>query len=189
MNQFENVQDLEVWLTENGIDTTTWGVQGTKSVQNLWDELVNGDAQLQLEPPLRQVWVTEVFIQRAGHILIELEQAFGNGDTRSRRRVPSEKMYAGETCETAALRCLQEELEAPKDAITFLSPAQERAKQLKESPSYPGLQTQYIFYRIAVDVQGLPVEDFWRNNQAFAHGDPVKRHHWAWIKQADYQEG
>ena len=188
MNQFDNVNALEVWLNEQGINTAVWGEQGTKSVQNLWEELVNGDSRVQLDPPLRQVHVTEVFIQQTGHILIELEQEFGNGERRSRGRVPSEKMRVDELCETAALRCLEEELEVSEEAVTFLFPAYERAKQLTDSPSYPGLQTQYVFYRIAVDVKGLPTKDFWRNNQAFGHGDPVKRHHWGWIKQADYQE-
>ncbi len=189
MNQIDNVHDLKIWLIQNEIATTDWGVKGTKSVQNLWDELVNEDAQLQLNPPLRQVRVTEVLIQKDGYILIELEQEFGNGDKRMRRRFPSEKMHADEDCTTAALRCLEEELEVSAEAITFLSPAYKRAKQTTNSPSYPGLHTQYTFYRIAVDVKGLPEEDFWRDNQAFEHGDPVKRHHWAWIKQEAYQEG
>lgn len=188
MNQFDTVHELEKWLGNNGIDTAQWGANGTKSVQDLWEELVNGDAQLQLDPPLRQVYVTEVMIQDANRILIELEQEFGSGDRRVRRRVPSEKMHEDETSQTAALRCLAEELGVSAGRVAFLSDAYKRATQTKNSPSYPGLPTRYVFYRIEVAVQGLPAGDFWRDNQAFGHGDPVRRHHWGWIEREEYEE-
>ncbi len=187
MNQFDTVYELGKWLGHNGIDTARWGADGAKSVQDLWDELVNGDSRLQLNPPLRQVYVTEVMVQDAGRILIELEQEFGSGDRRVRRRVPSEKMH-DETSQTAALRCLAEELGVAADRVTFLSDAYERATQTKDSPSYPGLPTRYVFSRIEVAVQGLPAGDFWRENQAFGHGDPVRRHHWGWIEREAYEE-
>ncbi|MCB0175078.1 MAG: NUDIX domain-containing protein [Anaerolineae bacterium] len=183
MPDIYNQKDLEKWLVRNGIDTSQWGISGTKSVTNLWDELVNGDIQLLDDPPRRSVHVVEVKIRKGHYVLQELEQEFGNGERRVRNRLPSEKMKPSENCMIAAVRCLKEEIGVDEKDVSFIDPNCEQVRKLtNDSPSYPGLSTKYTFHTVTVEVDGLPdtETDFWRHNAAYAFGDPVKRHHWVW---------
>jgi ADP-ribose pyrophosphatase YjhB (NUDIX family) len=179
---FHDEAELSAWLAEKGIDTSKWGIGTAKTVTDLWQELANGDVYIQDDPPLRVVQVTEVVVRKADQVLIEAEQEFGNQHRRFRNRFPSEKMRSGENVQMAALRCLQEELGVEPADVTFLDVPLKQIKQVKESPSYPGLSTQYTFYRVETAVSELPSSDFWRDNKAFGHGDPVRRHRWAWRK-------
>lgn len=180
MKPFSSEQALRMWLAEKGIDTSQWGKGAAKSVANLWQEIMNGDTRLQDKPPLRLVQVTEVVIRDGDKVLVEAEQEFGNGSRRQRNRLPSEKMRLDENVREAALRCLKEELGIDSESVTFLDAPPAKYKLMKESPSYPGLPTQYTFYRLETAVTGLPTGDFWRDNAAFAHGDPIRRHKWRW---------
>lgn len=182
MPRINSMGELRRWLADNKIDIAGWGTDGTKTVDNLWNELANGEAQLLDAPPLRVVEVVEIFIQNGNRVLKELEQEFGSGERRSRDRLPSEKMKPDERCLTAALRCLAEELDVDEHNVTFTE-TDEPVKALIDSPSYPGLKTQYTFYRVVARVNGLPDTDFWRDNAAFRRGDPIKRHHWTWVAE------
>jgi ADP-ribose pyrophosphatase YjhB (NUDIX family) len=184
MLSFTDVAALARWLDENGIDTDSWGVGETKSVANLWDELMNGDCRLQAAPPLRLLEVAQIIIRRGEQILIEVEQEFHNGQRRMRHLLPAEKMQAGEDYRMAALRGLQEEL-GVAEANVVLLPHYKRLQTTIDSPSYPGLRTQYIFHQVEAAVTGLPEGDFWRENSVQTHGDPVKRQRWAWQQRSD----
>lgn len=180
MQEFERIEELVDWLEAHGIDTSSWGAGGTKTVENLWDEYVNGEITFKNDPPTRIVQVVQVFIRRGNRILLEVEQEFENAQRRSRNQPPSEKMKAGESYVTAAVRCLDEELGLGRNEIAFVGSGYEKVEAVTESPSYPGLRTRYTFHSIEAVAKGLPDDDFWRENVTSEDGDPIKRHLWAW---------
>ena len=180
MKQFKNVAELQNWLKANRIDTSLWGEGNAKTINNLWNELQNGEIAFQDSPPRRLVHVAQVLIRKGKQILLEAEQELANGQRRFRNQPPSEKMKPGESSTDAVLRCFQEELGIRPEDVTFLPETYERVQRESDSLSYPGLTTQYTFQIIAAQVAGLPETDFWRDNQAFGSGDPVKRHLWIW---------
>ena len=180
MSSFKNAYQLENWLNHNGINTDSWGEGTSKTAVDLWQELNQGDARLQGPPPVRLVRVVQVIIRQKNKVLIEIEQELGDGRIRQRQQYPADKMKPEENPSQAACRCLQEELNLQPNQITALSDPQEREETF-ESPSYPGLKTRFHFYEIEAEVTGLPDNNFWCENKAFASGDPVKRHHWHWL--------
>lgn len=180
MVKFNSIEELEYWLKQKGIDVKSWGVDGAKSLQNLWRELKSGDASLQETPPLRIVHVVQIHIHRGNHILLETIQEMADGQKRYRNQPPAEKMKANEHYLDAASRGLYEELGILRDQITFDQSSHFSRTLISESPSYPGLDSQYTFHDVKATVEGLPEESFWFENYAFENGDPVKRHFWAW---------
>ncbi len=180
MTTFRNPEEMAEWLARKNIDASRWGVGGTKSIQNLWDEYVNGEVTFQDNPPMRIVQVVQVLIRRGNYILLEIEQELENSHRRFRNQPPSEKMKAGESTIAAASRCLKEELGLARTDVAFVGSGYERFEAVTESPSYPGLPTRYTFHLVEAVARGLPDEEFWRDNFARGQGDPVKRHLWAW---------
>ncbi len=177
---FDNANSLALWLASWGLDMSQWGRDGYKTAVDLWLELQQGDCIMQGPPPMRVVRVAQVIIQQEGKVLIEGAQEMGDGRIRNRRFFPSEKMKPGEPPAAAALRCLREELGITPDQVIILS---EWGAQTDEcdSPSYPGLKTQYHLVEVAARIRGLPLQDFWHENTAHILNDPVKRHHWVWV--------
>lgn len=180
VNQFEDIHALEAWLRENGIDFEEWGQKSSKSLRNLWQEMVAGEVQLKENPALRVVDVVQIIIRKNGKILVEAEQEFYNGQRRFRNQPPSEKIKPGETVQDAACRCLQEELGIPIENITLQLGSHQQHQTNTNSISYPGLPSQYNFHLLEATVSGLPDADFWRENQTNGLVDPVKRHRWVW---------
>lgn len=179
---FTDKATLRMWLMEQDIDVNSWGIGSTKSLADLWHELEKGDSYLQLSPPLRRVHVAQVLIRKNGRILIESVQEFGSGRRRFRNQVPSEKMKKRENYHHAALRCLCEELGISAHQVIFREDTYSEIEVVTDSPSYPGLPSQYTFHRMEADVIGLPEDNFWHDNTSFFEGDPIKRHFWAWQK-------
>ena len=177
---FRDAAQLQAWLEAQDIDLSQWGLNDAKTVASLWAELQDGDCVLQADPPLRISHIAQVIISRGEKLLIEAEQELGDGRHRSRLIPPSEKMQPGEDVVAAAWRCLQEELNVGQDGATLYPLTYRQRTHEIDSLSYPGLRTRYIFHRLDADVPGLPDEDFWRDNQAFSPGDPVRRQRWSW---------
>ncbi|MCA9997609.1 MAG: NUDIX domain-containing protein [Anaerolineales bacterium] len=185
MTQENTVVALQLWLAEQGIDTTTWGRNGAKTVSDLWDELQNGDIKLHGDPPLREVALVQVFIWREQQVLLELAQEFDSGYQRQRLIPPSEKLRGGESYQEAAVRGLYEEMGIAPENICFVADSYRQFYRDTVSPSYPGLPTRYTVHRIEAEVTGLPDVDFWWENEAHGAGDPVRRHQWGWRPAAD----
>ena len=179
------INELEKWLAQRGIDTSEWGTGNTKSVKNLWYEFKEGDMALRDNPLLRVVHVVQVIIRRQNKILIEAMQEFDDGSRRYRNQPPSEKMKSSESPTDAALRCLWEELGINEIDVTFDQSSYKQIQAQADSPSYPGLPTQYTFHLIEAVVAGLPGTDFWHDNETYGEGDPVKRHYWVWQPAGD----
>lgn len=178
--RFRAPEELQEWLQARGIDTSGWGKDGCKGVADLWVELQSGDAVLSGPPPLRSVTVVEVQLERDGRPLIELAQELAGGQQRQRRRLPAEKVKAGESCSAAAARCLEEEVGLAAEDFTVADAPLRSSEITIDSPSYPGLQTRYTVVTVPATAVGLPAEPFWVDNNAAAYGDPVLRHLWGW---------
>jgi hypothetical protein len=178
--RFSNIDELRRWLTAVPLDLSLWGKNGAKTVADLWQELVAGETQLQADPLQRQVQVAQFFIRRGDLVLIEGAQELADGQIRQRGILPAEKMKAGEDVATAVRRGICEELGVDNTDVTLIADSYQQHQEVLDSPSYPGLPTLYIIHSLAVQVQGLPDADFWRDNIAQGHGDPVKRHYWVW---------
>ncbi len=181
MPAFTSEKDLENWLSSSGMDTSQWGIGGAKTMANLWQEYVQGEVTFVDDPPTRLVRVVEIFLRRDEMILLEIAQEFEDGQLRQRRLPPSEKIIGDESVIAAAERCLREELgvDAP-----VLQMNRRPIKRITSSPSYPGLRTHYTIYMVKAPAVGLPGDDFWRENEAFGMGDPVRRHLWGWRRSA-----
>ena len=178
--RLDNIDELQAWLTAVHINTAAWGQNGAKSVEALWQEIAVGETQIQADPPQRQVQVVEILIRQDDKVLIEAAQDLADGQIRQRGILPAEKMKVGETVDTAVLRGLGEELGVTSEDVTILADSYRQHQRLRDSPSYPGLPTLYSIHSLAVQVKGLPEDDFWRDNAAYGQGDPVKRHYWVW---------
>lgn len=182
MPQITTITELKAWLTSHGIDTTDWGCGVAKSVENLWSEIVAGETELLEELPLRLVRVVRVMIGRDDKILVEAGQEFGDNQQRLRGFPPAEKVKPQETIQAAAFRCLREELQVEASRVELVS-VSEPEQTSHESPSYPGLPTRYLTYRVEVKVTGLPEGEFWTQESLHADGDPITNHHWRWQAQ------
>lgn len=178
--KLSSIQELENWLINKGINTSHWGVGNTKSLLHLWHELQSGDACLTESPPMRVVNVVQVFIRRDNLLLLETIQEMANGQRRYRNQPPAEKMKLNEHYLDAASRGLFEELGIMTDRISFIEQTHYTRTFISESPSYPGLSSQYTFHDIEANIDGLPKNDFWYENHAFEKGDPIKKHYWSW---------
>jgi hypothetical protein len=175
--EFHDMGELAGWLVAAGIDTTAWGEGESKRLIDLWVEYASGEAAFEDDPPVRLLAVAEVVIRRGDAILMEIEQQFDDGRRRARSVPPSEKMKSGESPLAAARRCLREEL-GLTEADTTLDPEYKLTEGTADSPSYPGLLTRYRFHTFEATSDGLPDEDFYRENAA--PDDPIRRHRWGW---------
>ena len=94
---FRNIEQSIELLISNKIDISSWGKCGAKTIQDLWAEINSGESQIQDNPVMRILPVTQLIIRNAsGMILVETEQVFADGRTRHRNIPPSEKMKLGE---------------------------------------------------------------------------------------------
>jgi hypothetical protein len=188
---FLSTDDLKNWLLGQKIDLTIWNCGDAKSVENLFDELQHGDCSIQLRPPLRVIYVVQVFIIRDKSILVELEQEMSDHRKRKRNLPPSEKMKPGESWANATKRCLKEELQIEPDAIKIITKECKPSIRYRNSNSYPGLKTKYFIYRIHTEVNGLPEGNFWSEEETRVEdADVIRNHYWGWthLKKIKYPD-
>jgi hypothetical protein len=181
LQKIESVQQLETWLASKGINTSQWGTGAAKSLQDLWNEITSGDAQVEDEPPRRVLNIVDVNVHSGNKFLLEYEQQLSDGRMRYRGLPLSEKMKPGENPINAAIRGLQEELQVKSSNVKVLNADPQPRPIYRESRSFPGLQTEYRIYEVDVDVEQLPNEDFWTNETQSDHESATKRHHWRWV--------
>ncbi len=181
--QFPTADDLAAWLLEQRVDISAWGINGAKSVLNLWNEVWRGEAQLLPNPPLRLVQVVRVIIRRDRRVLVEASQTLTDGRKRERNRPPSEKVMPDEDPLAAARRCLMEEMGVAPDSITIHQESYRQEQFFGESQSYPGLESCYYFHVVDATVQGLPDGPFSTGEQSPGPGEPVSCHHWEWREE------
>jgi ADP-ribose pyrophosphatase YjhB (NUDIX family) len=172
---------LQALLLSNGIDLSQWGQHDAKTVTDLWQELVVGEAYLQ-DPPLRRIvpGVVRLIIRQGNCLLIEVQQTFRDGRTRSRGIPPSEKLRRGESYRDGALRCVEEELRVERRHVQVLAQTHQVHHACRRSRSYPGLHSQHTFHTVDVQVEGLPQGAFSTDEYRQQDGALSVRNSWAW---------
>lgn len=172
---------LEARLRAHGIDPTRFGQGSAKSLAHLVAELANGEAALieQDGRLVRRVGVlnVDVLADHAGRRLrlVEDRQEFADGRVRLRALPCSvaEKLHDGEDRTKAVARALAEELGITRYRLVS---GFEDAVKADESPSYPGLRSEYAITRIAVLIDPAEYRPSYREDQ------PDKSTFFAWEK-------
>jgi len=179
----DSPEALHTLLIAGGVDTSRWGSRSTKSVDDLWAEIVAGESRMRAQSLLRVILgaVNVLIRQSEGErVLIEARQVFASGMTRQRHMPPAEKMQPGERPIDTAIRCLYEELGVVHDDIEIVSSAPLSRREVRLSPSYPGLPTEYTFHTVEARVKGLPDADFETYEYGADGGVWIMRHDWTW---------
>ena len=188
LQNLSHQEDLQALLDAGDIETSQWGHNKTKTVDDLWREIVEGETQMQDQPLLRIVpGVVEVIIRQGDCMLIEVKQEFRDGLTRSRNIPPAEKMKPGERYIDAAKRCLDEELNITASNIEIIESTHKTWTEVRDSPSYPGLLTQYTFHTVEARISQLPEDDFYTDEYSQDGTELMLRTYWSWriVQQGD----
>lgn len=172
---------LRRFLEVNSIDTSTWGQGKNKRLDDLWQEIQDGETILEENPLRRITTFVQIIIRQQGNILIEHNQKLASGTIRGRNRPPSEKMQPGETVRSAALRGLKQELSLSPYQITLLPTAYKPKTIEGFSASYPGLHTHYTVHTVEAAIPDLPLRDF--STTEDSPTDPVRKHYWTWLPE------
>jgi len=171
---FDGPERLAALLLTHGIDANAWRQHpGAKSVDHLFTELELGESRLEFFSGgvgvRRLVEVVKVRVSRPSepHLtLLEAEQRFSDGTSRSRRRSLSEKIFPHEYPLEAATRGVLEEL-GPGMAKACASSIELDAESLvswvefkASSKSFPMLPTRYQLFAVDGTVSGIPQNNF-----------------------------
>lgn len=184
--------DLKGLLNPETIDEWEQNKGRTKTVEQLYNEIVEGDTKLFEDPTTHKLYrktlvlflVIKKRINGVTKFLIEYEQVFKKKGYAPRRRqiLPAEKMKQSdenkEPLLDAVYRAVQEEL---GDDIRVLYIDYEHivtTVRAEESLSYPGLETLYESYYVPIEVDGL-------SDQDFSTEEKDKINYWKW---ADWDE-
>ena len=194
-----DVERLGEWLALAGVDHASFSVKngGTKTLVDLFNECVLGESTLTMHVngktgermATRTTRVLTTRVRRRADVergddskcLIELEQRFDNGKTRSRMRPLSEKMLPGEDWRACATRAVTEELgSALADGFSVhpLDDTYTFCISDRDSASYPGLPTRFALHRVDVIVDGLPDDDEFESVEALPNSRGFLRARW-----------
>lgn len=147
-----------------GVPVWEWGKGNAKAISHLYSEIENGDTELVEEDNqvIRRVCFVNIEVMARfndqPHRLIEDRQVFDEGTVvervRQRREMEGavkEKMHPKENPIDAAHRAIREELGIYSEVNPLLVNTEDLDR---ESPSYPGLRTQYRAIYFAVELGG-----------------------------------
>jgi hypothetical protein len=199
---------LAAWLGERGLDTSGWGSGDTKTVKKFWQEIDLQEAGAEVwrkaDGTLQPVRVTHVLRAKVtsrdhyerGIFLFNTWQQFGDGRTRTRNGLLSEKLTLGEmplednlheVCQRAVT---EEEMQRVVESACKIGPGRPAPEydpnyecplrvvdekfvdhiiEVEISKSYPGLLTMYHLYTVEIICSGLPIVDL--NTLEFDHPD------------------
>ena len=141
------VKKLMKLLSWFNIPVDKFGKGEAKSVQNLLDEINNGDCRLIISRDgiYREVFVIRAYINYKGLILKEDKQVFDDGRIRERNYFHiSEKIRVDEKFEEALKRAVKKELGIESKLNWENRSVGE--KEDMDSLSYPMLTTRYLFF-------------------------------------------
>lgn len=176
------IEALKKQLITAGIDTALWGKGQAKTLAHLIKEIEDSETILttnQAGELLRTVVVvkTDIFYESPDgkkYKLKEERQVFKDG--RERRRdlgqAVSEKMQPAENPANAAIRGIHEELGIGGDITVTTAGTDE---ETIDSPSYPGLKSQYISHRFRAN---LSQEQF--NPNGYTENQADKSTYFVW---------
>ena len=197
-----SVADASVWrgdseaelrelLTSRGVDVSRWGTGNAKTCASLLEEVTSNETTLRLDnnTVTRELHVMQVAVRDPRHrdrVLVEASQILPDGRERRREVLLAEKMIGGELWQDAAMRGIAEELGSILGDVLYARLKEDTHSvrtAAHESPSYPGLSTQYTIHRVDADVEGLPTDvDAFQTVEPRAGGTTLVTH-WEWRKE------
>jgi hypothetical protein len=146
--QGTTVPELEAWLQQHGINTSLYGVGASKPLELLFEEVAVGESILSTSSSTgvqRTVSVVNVrILNPSDKALYEATQILPTGIERPRNLPLSEKMLPSENWREAVIRGIDEELGSilvPNPDVSIDDTTYMKTEEVKESQSYPGLQT------------------------------------------------
>lgn len=186
--EITTLEQLEKLLIDNRINTTLYGKPGTKSLDNLLNEIKNGETVMNIKDKklTREVHVLQIYIIFNSKILTETNQLFHATPTReawSRQRncALAEKIYPGEDIKQSIHRSLKEEL-----GIFYVSENDDIRPveiETKHSASYPELESIYYMNKVYINSNALNVliPDGYTFTEYFPDGKPRVTATWNWL--------
>ncbi|MBU1084930.1 MAG: hypothetical protein ABIJ43_04430 [Candidatus Beckwithbacteria bacterium] len=183
VNSIETPETLGGYLSGKGVSVSEWGKNEAKTVRHFFNEIKNGDCVLvDTSEGLRRRVVSanvRVYHQADDDLfyLKEDRQEFKDGRVRKRDWFTwsaSEKVKPTESIEEGGERVLREELKIQGDLNIV---RKEVKPESTESPSYPGLHTEYqsnFFDAYLTDKQYNP--------DGYIEEQPDKITYWVWEK-------
>jgi hypothetical protein len=158
---FPNAENLEDWLLRHGQDTSLWGQDTAKEVEDLLREVNNGRCTLVLDNGVvtRRLHATKLRIMRRGsaQYLVETKQLLGDENEIVRNALPNSKMAPAEDPTEAALRGLRKLMAEKETSDAQALGVFHVTDEYHTSPSYPHLRCKYTFYEVGIEVvRALP---------------------------------
>ena len=155
--EIKSINHLEQVLAEHGIETATWGLGESRTLFELYCEIVSGETELFLDDDgklYRTLHVVGIVVTCQGRRLKEDRQEFVDGRKRHRNLSVScaEKIIKGETPKQAAVRCLKEELGINVHETEVIAKVNHSNTEI--SSSYPGLNS--VYYRNPFEYEMKP---------------------------------
>lgn len=161
-----NIDKLPSYLVSFGIPIQSWGSGDAKTILHLQNELQENDCELIVVNGklIRRVSFVNISVTAefdgSLHNLVEKKQVFDEGTKNERVRMRTriegsvkEKIHISEDPTEAATRAIGEELGIDNTFPKLIS-----SKDIEEeSPSYPGLPTQYHAYYYQVTLEGKQI--------------------------------
>jgi hypothetical protein len=189
-------------LQKHGVETSAWGKDQAKSVQELFWEIQKGECILETRKGELKRILTVLRIElwaetcHGKRVLMQCDEQLQDGRVRKglNRRV-AKKMSTGETKEEALSRALASELdlEPPWVAKHVTVEKQDESFAERASKGFPGIETVYNFKTFYMQVNdptheecrriGLPFGDDFETKEFSLLGQN-RQHYWSW---ASYQ--
>lgn len=170
---------VEKLLKKFGVSTETWGIGEAKTLVDLKSEIESGETILieTWNGLVRKTTVLYIDVHCFGFLLQEHKQIFADGRIRRRKLAGSlaEKLKDGESSDIFAVqRAIEEELGIPSRGIKQVHFLRIWSEVI-DSPSYPGLQAQFVNYKVSVDIS----KDFFRCD-GYREVQPDKTTYFVW---------
>lgn len=147
---------LRILLQKSDIPLDSWGIQKAKSVSNLLEELQRGECYLRIDAngvtrttEIVKMHITDPSRPERGKLFVA-SQTLSDGRVRERNEMPAGKIKGKESPDEGFRREMEEELQLPPEDWT--SQSSQTTRELRPSPSYPGLPCVYLVHHFNVVV-------------------------------------
>eukprot|EP00927_Polykrikos_kofoidii_P033303 TRINITY_DN2817_c0_g1_i3.p1 TRINITY_DN2817_c0_g1~~TRINITY_DN2817_c0_g1_i3.p1 ORF type:complete len:810 (-),score=160.25 TRINITY_DN2817_c0_g1_i3:5-2434(-) len=144
-----NEQALSVYLASNGVNVAQFdGESGRKTLTGFAAELSNSEASLARDARgkiLRVVDVVALNLTKVNtqDMLVQAKETFSDGQIKAVPRLPGSKKGESENQFNTAYRVLDRLLKIDENYVHIDGEKVRIIEEVKDSPSYPGMQTLY----------------------------------------------